>query len=102
VAAGFRLCGFFLFGKFAGALAAYLFSDEGVPVLVRHVAEARFGPDLRRGIGELNGVGEAVDGIRFSGASILNSVLLKPKVVQRLEEMESHAERNRNAFESLR
>jgi len=38
-------------------------SDEGIPVLVRDVARVRFGPDLRRGIGELNGEGEAVGGI---------------------------------------
>ena len=34
--------------------------DDGVPVLVRDVARVRFGPDLRRGIGELDGEGEAV------------------------------------------
>ena len=37
--------------------------EDGVPVLVRDVARVRFGPDLRRGIGELNGEGEAVGGI---------------------------------------
>jgi len=36
---------------------------EGVPVLLEDVAEIRFGPDLRRGIGELDGEGEAVGGV---------------------------------------
>ena len=45
-------------------------SDAGVPVLIRDVARVRLGPDLRRGIGELNGEGEAVGGVvvmRFGG-----------------------------------
>ncbi|BDG05976.1 efflux RND transporter permease subunit [Anaeromyxobacter oryzae] len=35
----------------------------GVPVLVRDVAQVRFGPDIRRGLLEWNGEGEAVGGI---------------------------------------
>lgn len=38
-------------------------SAEGVPLLLDDVARVRFGPELRRGIGELNGEGEAVGGI---------------------------------------
>ncbi len=36
---------------------------QGVPILVRDLGQVQLGPDLRRGIGELNGEGEAVGGI---------------------------------------
>ena len=35
----------------------------GTPVLIRDVAEVRIGPEMRRGIGELDGEGEAVGGV---------------------------------------
>ena len=35
----------------------------GTPVRVRDVATSRSGPDLRRGVAELDGTGEAVGGI---------------------------------------
>ena len=38
-------------------------TDLGIPVLLRDVASIRLGPELRRGIGELNGEGEAVGGV---------------------------------------
>jgi len=38
-------------------------SDRGVPIRIGDIAEVRFGPELRRGIGELNGEGEAVGGV---------------------------------------
>ena len=38
-------------------------SAQGTPILLRDVAEVRLGPELRRGIGELNGEGEAVGGV---------------------------------------
>ena len=37
--------------------------DNGVPILLRDVATVQFGPDMRRGIAELNGEGETVGGI---------------------------------------
>jgi Cu(I)/Ag(I) efflux system membrane protein CusA/SilA len=37
--------------------------DRGVPILLRDVASIQFGPDMRRGIAEANGVGETVGGI---------------------------------------
>lgn len=40
-----------------------LVNETGTPLLLRDVAEIRLGPELRRGIGELNGEGEAVGGI---------------------------------------
>ncbi len=36
---------------------------NGVPILLRNVASVQFGPDMRRGIAELNGEGETVGGI---------------------------------------
>ncbi|RMD90706.1 MAG: efflux RND transporter permease subunit, partial [Alphaproteobacteria bacterium] len=38
-------------------------TGDGTPVLLKDVAEVRLGPDLRRGVGELNGEGEAVGGV---------------------------------------
>ncbi|MEX2516457.1 MAG: CusA/CzcA family heavy metal efflux RND transporter [Gammaproteobacteria bacterium] len=59
---------------------------EGVPVLIRDVARVRYGPELRRGIGELNGQGEAVGGVivmRF-GENALGTI---ERVKERLEEL---------------
>jgi Cu(I)/Ag(I) efflux system membrane protein CusA/SilA len=36
---------------------------KGVPILLRDVANVQFGPDMRRGIAEINGEGETVGGI---------------------------------------
>jgi len=38
-------------------------AQTGTPVLVRDVATVTFGPDMRRGVGELDGNGEAVGGV---------------------------------------
>ena len=38
-------------------------TDNGTPILLKDIAEIRLGPQLRRGIGELNGEGEAVGGV---------------------------------------
>ena len=37
--------------------------NRGIPVLLRDVATVRIGPEMRRGLAELNGQGEAVGGI---------------------------------------
>ena len=37
--------------------------QTGTPVRVRDVATVTFGPDMRRGVGELDGKGEAVGGV---------------------------------------
>jgi len=63
-------------------------SAEGVPVLIKDVAEVRFGPELRRGIGELNGEGEAVGGVvvmRFGE----NAMATIERVKQRLDELKA-------------
>ncbi|MDN3638682.1 CusA/CzcA family heavy metal efflux RND transporter [Simiduia curdlanivorans] len=38
-------------------------NSKGVPVLLRDVADIQLGPDMRRGVAELNGEGETVGGI---------------------------------------
>ena len=38
-------------------------AQTGTPVLVRDVATVTFGPDMRRGVGELDGNGEVVGGV---------------------------------------
>ncbi len=38
-------------------------SDSGTPVLLRDVASVRIGPEMRRGIAELNGEGEVAGGV---------------------------------------
>lgn len=43
--------------------AAVGVGPKGVPILLRDVATVQFGPDMRRGIAELNGDGETVGGI---------------------------------------
>ncbi len=37
--------------------------SQGTPILVRDIGQVQFGPDLRRGLGELNGEGEVVGGV---------------------------------------
>src|ERR1039457_5467937 len=37
--------------------------DKGAPILLRQVANVEFGPDMRRGIPELNGEGETAAGV---------------------------------------
>ena len=49
---------------------------QGVPILLKDVAEIRLGPQMRRGIAELNGEGEVVGGVivmRF-GANALKTI----------------------------
>lgn len=38
-------------------------TENGTPIMLSQVADIRLGPELRRGIGELNGEGEAVGGV---------------------------------------
>ena len=55
----------------------------GVPILLRDIADIRIGPDLRRGIGELNGEGEAVGGVvimRWGENALATIDLVKEKL----------------------
>ncbi|SYZ74811.1 Metal efflux pump [Candidatus Zixiibacteriota bacterium] len=38
-------------------------SPNGTPIFISNIANVSYGPDIRRGLGELNGIGEAVGGI---------------------------------------
>ncbi|MCQ8896756.1 efflux RND transporter permease subunit [Limnobacter humi] len=51
-------------------------NDRGVPVLLGDVARIQLGPDMRRGVGELNGEGEAVGGVVVmrSGENALDTI----------------------------
>ena len=58
-------------------------SDAGTPILLRDVADVRLGPELRRGVGELNGEGEAVGGViimRAGGNAEATIKLVKKKL----------------------
>jgi len=58
---------------------------EGVPVLLRDVARVQMGPDLRRGIGELNGQGEAVGGViimRFGENALATIDRVKARIAE--------------------
>ncbi|MFO1408421.1 MAG: efflux RND transporter permease subunit [Steroidobacteraceae bacterium] len=60
----------------------------GTPVLLRDVAEVRIGPEMRRGIGELDGEGEAVGGVVVmrNGDNARDTIL---RVKGKLEELRS-------------
>ncbi len=51
-------------------------TETGTPILMRDVAEIRLGPQMRRGIAELNGKGEVVGGIVVMrwGENALNTI----------------------------
>ncbi len=58
-------------------------TPKGTPILLRDVAQIRLGPELRRGIGELNGEGEAVGGVIIMryGENAMNTIgLVKEKL----------------------
>ena len=63
-------------------------TDTGTPILLGDVAEIRTGPELRRGIGELNGEGEVAGGVvimRFGE----NALATIRRVEERLSELEA-------------
>ena len=58
-------------------------TETGTPILLKEIAEIRKGPELRRGIGELNGEGEAVGGViimRFGENALKTIDLVKEKL----------------------
>lgn len=38
-------------------------SKEGIPILIKDIARVEFGPEIRRGVGDLDGLGDTVSGI---------------------------------------
>lgn len=68
------------------AQAPLLVNDRGAAVTLGDVAEIRFGPEMRRGVGELNGEGDAVGGVvilRWGG----NALATIKRVEARIEEL---------------
>ena len=61
--------------------------DRGTPVLVRDIASVTVGPDMRRGIAELNGKGEVVGGVVVMRHGE-NALSLIDRVKQRIKEIE--------------
>ena len=62
-------------------------SPDGTPVVLSQVADIHFGPELRRGVAELNGEGETVGGIvviRFGE----NSLTVIDRVKERIKELQ--------------
>ncbi|HSW32814.1 MAG TPA: efflux RND transporter permease subunit [Steroidobacteraceae bacterium] len=61
-------------------------TKDGTPVLLRDVAEVRMGPEMRRGIGELDGEGEAVGGVIImrNGENARDTIA---RVVAKLDEL---------------
>jgi copper/silver efflux system protein len=62
-------------------------SENGTPILLRDVATVRLGPDMRRGLVDLNGQGEVVGGIvvmRFGE----NALTVIERVKDKLKELE--------------
>ena len=58
-------------------------SNKGIPVLLSDIAEVRTGPELRRGIAELDGEGEVVGGIivmRWGGNALKTINAVKKKL----------------------
>lgn len=63
-------------------------SENGIPILISNVADVHIGPEMRRGIAELNGEGEVVGGIvimRFGE----NALATIERVKQKLEDLKS-------------
>ena len=61
--------------------------DRGTPILVRDIGQVALGPDMRRGVAELNGEGEVVSGVvvmRY-GENALNLI---ERVKQKIKEIE--------------
>jgi Cu(I)/Ag(I) efflux system membrane protein CusA/SilA len=63
-------------------------SDNGTPVLLSDIAEIQIGPELRRGVGELNGEGEAVGGVVIMRYGE-NAMATIERVEERLHELQA-------------
>jgi copper/silver efflux system protein len=59
----------------------------GTPILVRHVAQVTLGPDIRRGVADLDGLGDTVGGVVVmrQGENALNVI---ERVKQKIKELE--------------
>jgi copper/silver efflux system protein len=59
---------------------------QGIPILVRDIAKVQLGPDVRRGVAELDGQGEAVGGI-VTARYGENALAVIARVKQKIEEL---------------
>jgi copper/silver efflux system protein len=60
-------------------------NERGIPILLKDVAEIRLGPQLRRGIAELDGEGEVVGGVivmRFGENALKTISLVKARLAE--------------------
>ncbi|HEY1058199.1 MAG TPA: efflux RND transporter permease subunit [Limnobacter sp.] len=62
-------------------------NNRGVPVVLSDVARIQLGPDMRRGVGELNGEGEAVGGVVVmrSGKNALDTIEAVKASIEKLK-----------------
>jgi Cu(I)/Ag(I) efflux system membrane protein CusA/SilA len=60
--------------------------ETGTPVLVKHLGQVELGPDMRRGVTDLNGMGDAVGGIVIMRQGE-NALQVIDRVKKRLEEL---------------
>jgi len=69
-------------------LIPIMVTDKGTPILLSDIADIRLGPELRRGIGELNGEGEAVGGVIIMryGENALRTIDLVKERLEILQE----------------
>jgi Cu(I)/Ag(I) efflux system membrane protein CusA/SilA len=63
------------------------FNKNGVPIKIKNIAIVQYGPDIRRGVAELNGEGQVVGGIvimRYgqNALKVINRVKKKLKTIQ--------------------
>ena len=63
-------------------------SENGTPILLSDIAEIQTGPELRRGVGELNGEGEAVGGVVIMRYGE-NAMATIERVEARLDELQA-------------
>lgn len=61
--------------------------ESGIPILVKHLGQVVLGPDMRRGVSDLDGRGEVVGGIVIMRYGE-NALKVIDRVKQRLEEIE--------------
>jgi len=62
-------------------------NSKGIPVLLRDIAEVRIGPQMRRGVADLDGLGETVGGIVVMrwGENALNTIEAVKKKLESLK-----------------
>lgn len=61
------------------------YQSNGTPLLLRDIADIEIGPQMRRGVGELNGEGEAVGGVvimRWGGNALATIHAVKKKLAE--------------------